>query len=172
MTPVTGAHSLFASSSTRYTMAVACASVATPDRRWRCIGLTSFPKVPIRLASQRMGLGTFYPPRVRREQTQVDDPGFQTRCLLAAALRQVGKQELAALWLRRFRRTFTCVSHTLYLGDPLTSCSSDSSGLRRPYALARRSFDHGSAQTNCSGCTHGRGHFVPEVVSVDRNKAP
>ena len=80
MTPITGAHSLFASSSARYTMAVACASVATPYRRWRCIGFTSFPKVPIRPAGQTMGLGTFSPPRVRREQIEVSDLQPQTRC--------------------------------------------------------------------------------------------
>jgi hypothetical protein len=27
---------------------------------------------------------------------------------------------------------------------------------------------HGSAQLDYSDCTHGRGHFVPEVVSVEK----
>lgn len=30
---------------------------------------------------------------------------------------------------------------------------------------------HGSAQLDCSGCTRGRGHFIPEVVPVE-NKTP
>ena len=60
-------------------MAVACASVATPYWRWRCIGFTSFPLMPIRPAGQTMGLGTFYPPRVLREQAEGHDPLLQTR---------------------------------------------------------------------------------------------
>jgi hypothetical protein len=31
-------------------------------------------------------------------------------------------------------------------------------------------FIRGSAQLNYSGCTHGRGHFVPEVVSVKETR--
>ena len=37
---------------------------------------------------------------------------------------------------------------------------------RGAYALKRRAFSRGFAQSNYSGCTHGRGHFVPEVVPV------
>jgi hypothetical protein len=48
-------------------MAVACASVAPPNGAGRCIGLTSFPKVPTWLACQTMGVGTFYPPRAQWE---------------------------------------------------------------------------------------------------------
>ena len=61
-------------------MAFACARAALGQMAGRCIGFTSFPKAPIWLACQKMGLGTLYPPRVQREQTEVHDPQFQTRC--------------------------------------------------------------------------------------------
>jgi hypothetical protein len=76
--PITGRRSLFASSSARCTVAIAYAPVAAFLRGRRCIGFTSFPKVPIWLASQTMGLGTFYPPHVLRERIAVNDPQFQT----------------------------------------------------------------------------------------------
>ena len=104
MTPITGAHSLFASSSARYTVAVACASVATPYWRWRCIGFTSFPKVPIRPASQTMGLGTFYPPRVRREQAEVHDPQPQTRHRFGHSSLVAQQTRVSCCFLRRFSR--------------------------------------------------------------------
>ncbi len=46
-------------------MAFTCDQVAHNSLKScrRCIGLTSFPKVPNWLACQKMGLGTFYPPR-------------------------------------------------------------------------------------------------------------
>jgi hypothetical protein len=64
MPPITDGPSLFATSSTPYIVAVACASVAcSPFRtRRRCMGFTSFPSVSVRLAGRAMGLGTFYPP--------------------------------------------------------------------------------------------------------------
>jgi len=148
-------------------MAVACASVATSYWRGRCIGFTSFPMVPIQPAGRKLGLGTFYPPRVRREQAKVDDLQLQTRCRFGRSSPGCpGRQELATSLSRRFWRTFTCVSHTHYLGVPPASCSWDWPGSRRAYALSRGTFIRGFAQPNCSGCTHGRGHFVPEVVSV------
>lgn len=42
-------------------------------------GLPRFPRCPIQPAGRKMGLGTFYPPRVLREQTEMDDSQFQTR---------------------------------------------------------------------------------------------
>ena len=42
-------------------------------------GLPRFPRCPIRPAGQTMGLGTFYPPRVLREQAEGHDPLLQTR---------------------------------------------------------------------------------------------
>lgn len=47
-------------------MAFACAQVAHPSLRThgRCMGFTSFLKVPIRMADPMKGLGTFYPPHV------------------------------------------------------------------------------------------------------------
>jgi hypothetical protein len=76
--PITGQHSLFAFSSAHCTVAIAYALVAILLQGWRCIGFTSFPKVSIRLASQTMGLGTFYPPHALRERIAVNDPQFQT----------------------------------------------------------------------------------------------
>jgi len=65
MPPITGNHSLFTNSSTRYIMAFTYDQVARNPQGscGRCIGLTSFLKMPIWLACQKMGLGTFYPPR-------------------------------------------------------------------------------------------------------------
>lgn len=37
-----------------------------PGGLWRCIGFTSFPKVPSRSADRQMGLGTHYPPDTHR----------------------------------------------------------------------------------------------------------
>jgi hypothetical protein len=71
------------------------------------MGLTSFPSVPIWLASQTMGLGTLYPPEVVWERCVVHDKHILTSCLLATALSQGRKQALAVLFLRRFRREFT-----------------------------------------------------------------
>lgn len=47
-------------------MAFACAQVARLSLRTygRCMGFTSFLKVPIRMADPMKGLGTFYPPHV------------------------------------------------------------------------------------------------------------
>ena len=105
---------------------VAFAKACRACRPWRCIGFTSFLKMPIRLAGRKMGLGTFYPPHAQRERTARHDPQSQACCRFGrSSPGDPGKQELAALWLRRFSRTFTCVSRTLYLGVPPPSCSAD-----------------------------------------------
>ena len=66
MPSITDDHSLFATSSAPCTMAFACAQVAHPSLQMygRCMGFTSFLKVPIRMADPMKGLGTFYPPHV------------------------------------------------------------------------------------------------------------
>ena len=58
--------------------AVAIDRVARPRGAGRCIGLTSFPEVPIWLAGQTTGLGALYPPHVRRGLAVVDDRQLQT----------------------------------------------------------------------------------------------
>lgn len=73
MPPITGGLSLFATSSTRWLMALPCGWVASDLHRWRVIGFTSFPKVPRWLAGQQMGLGTHFPPGITRERSNVHD---------------------------------------------------------------------------------------------------
>jgi hypothetical protein len=154
-------------------MAVTYASVATPYWRWRCIGFTSFPKVPIRPAGQTMGLGTFYPPRVLREQVEVHDTQPQTRC-------RFGRSSPASRKTRVSCTILTTVLTNVHLCFPyplprhplivLLDVSRSIAGALR--AKRHGMFIRSSAQPNCSGCTNGRGHIVPDVVSVYRNKAP
>jgi len=120
--PVTDRHSLFASSSAPCTVALACARVATPCGV-AMHGVYLVSQGARTGGSQPMGLGMFYPPHVQWERIAVDDTRFQTCCLLAVAPRMAGKQALATYLSRRFWRTFTCVSRTLYPGIPWASCS-------------------------------------------------
>lgn len=73
MPSITDSHSLFATSSAHCTMALTCAWVASFLRTWRCVGFTSFLKVPRRSADRQMGLGTHYPPGAHR--------GNELRCM-------------------------------------------------------------------------------------------
>ena len=77
-------------------MAFACAPVAPPNCAGRCIGLTSFPEVPIWLAGQTMGLGTLYPPHVLWERVVIDDRQLQTCAFWRAApvITHRGKRKL------------------------------------------------------------------------------
>ena len=79
-----------------------------------------------------MGLGTSYPPGVLRERCSVDDRSIQTPHLLVTAIPLLGKQALAVLCLRWFKRKFTLhfpypiprrPSHFLLVGLGLTRAS-------------------------------------------------
>lgn len=74
----------------------------------RCIGFTSFPKVPRRSADRQMGLGTHYPPDVTMwNEIKCMTLISRTSCLLATAPPLQERQALAVQWLRRFKREFT-----------------------------------------------------------------
>jgi hypothetical protein len=163
MPPITGDHSLFANSSTRYTMAFTCDQVANNSLGScrRCIGLTSFPKVPIWLACQKMGLGTFFPPRASGNSFQT-----MTRndyCAMPFGHSSPGqnrrKQALAAYCSRWFRRTFTLHFPYPLSQHPrtflLTSVDTPHGVSVLVAEASSRVFIRSSAQINYSRCTCG-----------------
>jgi len=108
MPSITDGHSLFATSSAHCTMARACAWVAYPWGSRRCIGFTSFPKMPSRSADRQMGLGTHYPPKVvAGSGAKYMTLAPKTSCLLATAPSLRKRQALAVQFLRWFKREFT-----------------------------------------------------------------
>ena len=154
-------------------MAVAYASVAAPRGAWRHIGFTSFPKMPNPACGQKLGLGTFSPPRARREQAAIHDMQLQTRCHFGHSSPANRKTRVSYL-------IFTMVQTNVHMCFPyplprhpltvLLDVSPTIAGVL--CAIKREMFVHSSAPPDASGRTNGRGHFVPEVVSVYRNKAP
>ena len=89
------------------------------------MGLTSFPSVPIWLASQMMGLGTLSPPEVNWERCTDYDKCIRTSCLLAtASLEEVNKRKLFNLYDGSSESSYF-ISHTLYPSNLPASCSWD-----------------------------------------------
>lgn len=149
-------------------MAVACAWVASAKTaRGRCIGLTSFPEVPIWLACQTMGLGTFSPPCAHGERLVMDDTRVRAQCRFGCSSPASRKTSVSCVIL-------TTVPTNVQVAFPyplprhpcgvLLAASHALAGKLRVFR--RRMAIHGFAQLDYSFCTHGRGHFVPEVVSV------
>lgn len=84
MPPITDSHSLFATSSAPYTVAVTYASVAAlilANENGDAWGLPRFLMDPTGW-QPAMGLGTFYPPHVFGEPIAIDDKQWPTWCLL------------------------------------------------------------------------------------------
>ena len=120
-----------------------------------------------------MGLGTFYPPRVRREQIEVHDMQSQTRCHFGRSSPVARKTRVSCLILTAvLTNVHMCFPYPLprHLPIVLLDVSPTIAGVL--CAIKREMFVHSSAPPDASGRTNGRGHFVPEVVSVYRNKAP
>ena len=136
-------------------------------------GLPRFPRCPIRPAGQTMGLGTFYPPRVRREQAEVNDPQLQTRCRFGPS--SPVSRETRVSWI-----IVTTVQANVHLcfpyplpRHPLTVLLDVSPTITDVLRAVRRGmFSRSSAHPDCSGCTNGQGHSVPGMVSIYGNKAP
>ena len=169
--PITGWHSLFATSSAPYVMAVAYASVAASLQTWRRVGFTSFPPAP---TSWRTGNG------VRDVLSAGCIAGNESRAMkrdskhltvLVTAPRLPGTQELAASLSRQFGRTFSFrfpIPSSPCILDQ--SCSNHRPLSRGVCVLTHRMFIRSSAPPNYFGSTCGRGHAVPSVVP--ENKTP
>ena len=114
-----------------------------------------------------MGLGMFYPPHVQWERIAMHDARFPTCCLLAVAPRFARETRVSySIVTTVLTNIHMCFPYPIprhpltVLFGPFTAFAS---GL---CAVARRMFNRGFAHPNYSECTHSRGHFVPEVVSV------
>lgn len=91
------------------------------------------------LAGQEMGLGTFSPPDACGERVMIHDTSLPASCLLAPAPSFLETRVSRALFMT-VKRTFTCVSHTLFLSTSPTSCSQGRNCLHR------------SCRHRCLGC--------------------
>jgi hypothetical protein len=152
-------------------MAVACASVATARRAGRCIGFTLFPKVPIQPAGRMTGLGTFYPPHARRERTEVNDPQFQTWCRFGRSSPASRKTRVSCTMVTTvLTNVHLCFPYPLPHQPPIVLLDGSGSLSQTLCPLPGRLLIRGSARLDCSSRTHGRGHFVPEVVSVKETR--
>ena len=170
MTSITDAHSLFASSSIRSHQHL---PAAPPLRAWRC-DQTYLVSQGAQLAGVPvMGLGTFYPPRVRREQAEMHDTQLQTRYRFGHSYPVSRKTRVSCFIVTAvLSNVHMCFPYPLprHLPIVLLDVSPTIAGVL--CAIKREMFVHSSAPPDASGRTNGRGHFVPEVVSVYRNKAP
>ena len=170
MTSITDAHSLFASSSIRSHQHL---PAAPPLRAWRC-DQTYLVSQGAQLAGEPvMGLGTLSPPRVRREQAEVHDTQLQTRYRFGHSYPVSRKTRVSCFIVTAvLSNVHMCFPYPLPRHPPIVLF--DVSHVIAGTLCTRKCgmFIRSSAQPNYSGCTNGRGHPVPEVVSVYRNKAP